>query len=60
MLVVAEFDLPEIGYAEWRGRDRVPKFAQRINATLRRIAGDDRGIDGADRDSSNPIKFWRI
>src|SRR5262249_47200119 len=48
MLVVAEFDLPEIGYAEWRSRDRVPKFAQRIHPLLRWIAGDDRRVDGAD------------
>jgi hypothetical protein len=27
MLVVAEFDLPEIGNAEWRSRDRLPKVA---------------------------------
>src|SRR5262249_21847453 len=55
MLVVAEFDLPKIGYAEWRSRDRVPKFAQRVHPLLRRIAGDDRRVDGADRDSGNPI-----
>src|SRR6516165_3636601 len=55
MLVVAEFDLPEIGYAEWRSRDRVPKFAQRMHPLLRRIAGDDCRVDGADRDSGNPI-----
>jgi hypothetical protein len=33
----------------------VPKFTQRVNATLWWIAGDDRRIDGADRDSGNPI-----
>src|SRR5215831_7757110 len=55
MLVVAEFDLSEIGYAEWRSRDRVPKFAKRVHPLLWRIAGDDRRVDGADRDSGNPI-----
>src|SRR5262249_10438572 len=55
MLVVAELDLPEIGNAKRRSRDRAPKLAQRVDATLRRIAGNDRGIDGADRDSGNPI-----
>jgi hypothetical protein len=55
VLDVVILDLPESGYAERRSRDRVPKLAQRINATLRRIAGDDRRIDGADRDSGNPI-----
>src|SRR5262245_14660265 len=45
----------KIGYAEWRNRDRLPKFAQRVDPLLRRIAGDDRRIDGADRNSCNPI-----
>src|SRR5262249_43476058 len=57
MLVVAELDLPEIGNAKRRSRDRAPKLAQRVDATLRRIAGNDRGIDGADRDSGNPIRM---
>src|SRR5262249_55188119 len=52
---VVILDMLKIGYAEWRNRDRVPKLAQRINATLRRIAGNDRRIYGADRDSGNPI-----
>src|SRR5262249_2579718 len=55
MLVVAEFDLSEIGYAEWRSRHCVPKFAQRVHPLLRRIAGDDRRVNGADRDSGNPV-----
>jgi hypothetical protein len=42
MLVIAEFDVPEIGHAEGRSRDRLPKLAQRINATLRRISGYNR------------------
>ena len=33
----------------------MPKFAQRIHPLLRRIAGDDCRVDGADRDSGNPI-----
>jgi hypothetical protein len=36
-------------------RDRVPKFAQRVHPLLRRIAGDDRRVNGADRDPGNPI-----
>jgi hypothetical protein len=48
VLGVVVLKVPEIGNAERRSGDRLPKFAQRINATLRRIAGDDRRIDGAD------------
>src|SRR6516165_3376098 len=55
MPIVAEFDLAEIGYAEWRSRNRVPKFAQRVHPLRRRISGDDRRVDGTDRDSGNPI-----
>jgi hypothetical protein len=55
MVVVAKFDVPQIGHAEGRSRDGLPKLAQRINATLRRIAGYNRRIDGANRDSGNPI-----
>src|SRR6185436_13371288 len=50
-LHVVELDAPEVRYAERRRGDHLPEFAQRIDATLRRIAGDDRRIDGADRDS---------
>jgi hypothetical protein len=55
VLGVVVLDTTEKGYAEWRSGDRAPEFAQRIDATLRRIAGDDRRIDGANRDSGNPI-----
>src|SRR5262249_1325172 len=55
MLVVAELDLAEIGNAKRRNRDRLPKLAQRVDPLFRRIAGEDRRVDGADRDSGNPI-----
>src|SRR5262249_5858011 len=55
VLSVVILDMLKIRYAEWRNRDRVPKLAQRVDPLLRRIAGDDRRIDGADRDSSYPI-----
>jgi hypothetical protein len=45
----------KIGYAEWRNRNRVPKFAQRVDPLLRWVPGDDRRVDGADGDSGNPI-----
>src|SRR5262249_5338221 len=35
VLVVAELYLPEIGYADWRSRGRVPKLAQRVDPSLR-------------------------
>src|SRR6516162_5747405 len=55
VLGVVILDILKIGYAEWRSRDRVPKFTQRVDPLLRRIAGDDRRVDGADGDSGNPI-----
>jgi len=41
VLLVGEFDLLEIGNADWRNGDRVPKLAQRIDTTLRQIPGND-------------------
>jgi hypothetical protein len=36
-------------------RKPIPKFAQSFNAALRRVAGDQRRIDGADRDARDPV-----
>jgi hypothetical protein len=55
MMRNSRLDLPKIGNAEWRSRDRLPKLAQRVDPPFRRVAGDDRRIDSADRDSGNPI-----
>ena len=37
--------------------DAVPEFAQRRQPPLRRIAGDQRGIDGADADTGHPFRL---
>ena len=36
-------------------RHRLPEGAQPLDASLRRIAGDERRIDGTDRDAGNPV-----
>ena len=35
----------------------VPEFLEPFEPALRRVAGDDGGIDGADRDADHPIRF---
>src|SRR5262245_29416058 len=40
-----------------RRRNHLPKFLEFGHALLARIAGDDRGIDGADRDAGDPIRL---
>ena len=50
----------EIGnpYGPYRGRcDRAPEFTQFFNPHFRRIAGDQGGIDRADRDAGHPVRF---
>ena len=37
--------------------DGLPEFAQAIDPAFRRIAGDQRRIDGADRDSGDPVRM---
>ena len=37
--------------------DRVPEFLEPFQPALRWVAGDDRGVDGADRDADHPIRF---
>jgi hypothetical protein len=38
-----------------RAGHELPEFPQLSDAGLRRIAGDDGGVDGADRDAGDPI-----
>jgi len=38
-------------------RKPIPKFAQSFNAALRRVAGDQRRIDGADRYTGDPVGY---
>ena len=48
----------EIGHGPHVGRraaDRLPEFAQAERAVGRRIAGDDRGVEGTDRDARYPV-----
>ena len=37
--------------------DPVPEFAQRRQPPLGRVAGDQRSVDGADRDAGNPVRL---
>ena len=40
-----------------RGRNHVPEFLQPVDAFVGVVAGDDRGVDGADRDAGNPFRL---
>src|SRR6266851_7242806 len=40
----------------WR-RNHFPEFLETPDPLFARIAGDDRGVDGADRDAGNPFRF---
>jgi hypothetical protein len=48
--------LPRRGHQRHARRDPVPELAQPLDATLGTIAGDQRGIDRADRHPGNPIR----
>jgi hypothetical protein len=39
------------------GRDAIPENPKPLEATLRRIAGDDRRIDAADRNAADPVRL---
>ena len=41
---------------ERKRRHLLPEFAQPGNAPLRRVAGDQRRVDGADRDARHPVR----
>lgn len=36
-------------------RDEVPELLEPVDAPLRRVAGDQRGVDGADRHAGDPV-----
>ena len=40
-----------------RRRHHLPEFLQALDALLALIAGDDRGVDGADRDAGDPFRL---
>src|SRR5258705_2585267 len=40
----------------WR-RNHFPEFLETPDPLFERIAGDDRGVDGADRDAGNPFRL---
>ncbi len=40
-----------------RRRHHLPEFLEAIDALVGLVAGDDRGIDGADRDARDPFRF---
>jgi hypothetical protein len=39
------------------GGHEVPELAQPVDPVLGRVAGDQRGIDGADRDAGDPVRL---
>jgi hypothetical protein len=41
--------------AKWVGRDALPERTQFVDARLRRIAGNQRTVDGADRNAGDPV-----
>src|SRR6516165_12213768 len=41
--------------ARGRGGDFLPELAQPVDAPLGRVAGDDGGVDGADRNADDPV-----
>ena len=43
--------------AKWVGRAALPKRTQLVDARFRRIAGDQRAIDGADRNAGDPVRM---
>ena len=47
------------GQAREAGGERLPEFAEPGDAAARRVAGDDRGIDRADRDAGDPVDLDR-
>src|SRR5258707_297610 len=51
-------DKIRIRYGPYRGRcDRAPEFPQFFNPHFGRIASDQGGIDRADRDAGDPVRF---
>src|SRR6266567_2411481 len=40
-----------------RRRDHLPEFLETLDPLFTRIAGDDRGVDGADRDAGDPFRL---
>ena len=40
-----------------RRRNHFPEFLETLDPLFARIAGDDRGVDGADRDAGNPFRL---
>ena len=53
--VVLDVGRRTVGETEWSLGDGFPEFAQMLDSPLRRIAGDQGGIDGADRDAGDPV-----
>jgi hypothetical protein len=45
------------GIPRHRGRHHLPELFQPVDAFLAFIAGDDRGVDGADRNARDPFRF---
>src|SRR5271157_6234115 len=58
---IIEHRAKRIKYRRWndRGhrRNAIPEFAQSFDAPLRRVAGDQCGIDGADRYTGDPVGY---
>jgi hypothetical protein len=42
------------------GRDALPEDSQSLEATLRRIAGNDRRVDAADRNAADPVRLHAL
>ena len=57
--LVLEVERTGVGDAEdakRRSADRLPELAQPLDPLFRRVAGDERRIHGADRDSGDPVR----
>ena len=57
--LVLEVERTGVGDAEdakRRSADRLPELAQPLDPLFRRVAGDERRINGADRDSGDPVR----
>ena len=45
------------GIPRHRRRNHLPEFLQPLHPRFARVAGNDRGVDGADRDAGNPFRL---
>jgi hypothetical protein len=55
--VVPDFARDHIRGSEWPLRDGFPERAQPFDPPLRRVAGDQGRVDGADRDAGDPMRM---